>query len=60
MYCKYCGQPIDDDSTFCSHCGKNITVYGKIYRPNHLRTQFKGNCLVNKNDSTREKKENWH
>jgi len=21
MYCKYCGQPIDDDASFCSSCG---------------------------------------
>jgi len=47
MYCKYCGQPIDDDSTFCSHCGKNITVSGNIYRPNHLITQFKGSVFKN-------------
>ena len=26
MYCKYCGHQIDEDSTFCCHCGKNITV----------------------------------
>ena len=35
-YCRYCGKPIDDDSTFCTHCGKgqnvqNSTVFfGKI------------------------------
>ena len=22
-YCRYCGKPIDDDSTFCTHCGKS-------------------------------------
>lgn len=22
MYCKYCGQQIDEDSIFCKHCGK--------------------------------------
>lgn len=31
-YCRYCGKPIDDDSTFCTHCGKsqstqNSTVF---------------------------------
>lgn len=24
MYCKYCGQEIDEDSTFCKYCGKRI------------------------------------
>ena len=24
MYCKYCGQPIDDDSVFCNACGKRF------------------------------------
>lgn len=23
MYCKHCGQIIDDNSQFCSHCGKS-------------------------------------
>jgi hypothetical protein len=25
MFCKSCGQPIDDDSVFCKHCGKSAT-----------------------------------
>lgn len=25
-YCRYCGKPIDDDSTFCTHCGKCQSV----------------------------------
>ena len=35
-YCRYCGKPIDDDSTFCTHCGKGQSVqnstifFGKI------------------------------
>ena len=24
MYCKYCGNEIDDNSTFCNHCGKPL------------------------------------
>ena len=24
MYCKYCGKFIDDDSTFCQHCGRSL------------------------------------
>lgn len=37
-YCRYCGKPIDDDSTFCTHCGKGQNVqnstffFGKIGR----------------------------
>lgn len=26
MYCKYCGKPIDDDSTFCKYCGKSLNL----------------------------------
>lgn len=25
-YCRYCGKPIDNDSTFCTHCGKGQSV----------------------------------
>lgn len=25
MYCKHCGNQIDDDSVFCSHCGKQVS-----------------------------------
>lgn len=24
MYCKFCGNKIDDDSLFCKHCGKQL------------------------------------
>lgn len=24
VFCKYCGQRIDDDSKFCKYCGKNV------------------------------------
>ena len=24
MYCKYCGEQIDDNSKFCNYCGKNL------------------------------------
>ena len=24
IYCKYCGTPIDSDSTFCKNCGKKL------------------------------------
>lgn len=25
MYCKYCGKQVDDDSTYCFSCGKNLS-----------------------------------
>ena len=52
MYCKYCGQPIDDDSTFCRHCGKNVTVSGNkdINSPNNLITNLKESVLKNNID----------
>lgn len=27
-YCRYCGKTIDDDSSFCTHCGKNQDTQG--------------------------------
>ena len=24
MYCKYCGQPIDDNADFCTSCGRRL------------------------------------
>jgi len=29
MYCKHCGKPIDDDSTFCCHCGRKVEPYNE-------------------------------
>lgn len=26
MFCKYCGQQIDDDAAFCSKCGKAVAA----------------------------------
>ena len=30
MYCKFCGKEIDNDSTFCKHCGKALVVKQKV------------------------------
>ena len=41
----------------------NDRTLTKVLEPlykSYERTYFKGNFLVNKNDSRREKKENWH
>lgn len=32
MYCKYCGEMIDDDSRFCPCCGKDLGSSSEIYR----------------------------
>ena len=36
MYCKYCGSQVDNDSQFCSHCGKSISSIPKerVSKPN--------------------------
>lgn len=26
VYCRYCGKPIDEDASFCTHCGKEQNV----------------------------------
>ena len=30
MYCKKCGNQIDDDSVFCSHCGVKLNQVNNI------------------------------
>ena len=32
MYCRFCGNQIDDDSIFCARCGKNLTESNKEYK----------------------------
>ena len=27
VYCRYCGKQIDEDATFCTHCGKEQNVH---------------------------------
>lgn len=29
MYCKFCGQQIEDDAAFCSKCGKSVNQAGE-------------------------------
>jgi hypothetical protein len=37
MYCRHCGEKIDDDSKFCKYCGKNVeeTEQIKKEKPHH-------------------------
>lgn len=28
-YCRYCGKQIDDDSVFCTYCGRSQTIHSK-------------------------------
>ena len=44
MYCKFCGNSLDDDSIFCSNCGKKILLNnidnlneGKVYKDINLQ-----------------------
>jgi len=40
MYCQNCGKPNDENSAFCSNCGKSLTATQKTpvttYVPNYL------------------------
>lgn len=60
-YCRYCGKPIDDDSTFCTHCGKgqstknnnsNVEKFGNIVsRIWDKEKNLKGKFVLLKGDS---------
>ena len=40
MYCRYCGEQIEDDSIFCRYCGKKVNGYQSV---NHqFLNLFKG------------------
>ncbi len=38
MFCKYCGQKIDDDSTFCSGCGAKLSIAVPQHKQPHLNS----------------------
>lgn len=60
-YCRYCGKPIDDDSTFCTHCGKDQSVQDSnisfekigdmVSRIINKIKNFKGKFVLPKRDS---------
>lgn len=31
MYCKHCGQIVEDNASFCPHCGKSVKVEPASY-----------------------------
>ena len=50
MYCKHCGKQIDDNSNFCTFCGKHLVDTKKItieiIKP-QLNSKVKGSKLPN-------------
>ena len=36
MYCRYCGQFLEDDSVYCSFCGKQLQTVSKIEDEMHI------------------------
>lgn len=43
MYCKYCGQQIDDNAQFCPYCGKNLKQ--EAYRTTSKKKQIQKHKL---------------
>ena len=42
VYCRYCGKQIDEDATFCTHCGKEQNVSKKpLWNVDGLRSSSK-------------------
>lgn len=54
MYCKYCGQIIDDDSKFCRFCGKSFEneIISKDTLSNKESNSNRINKTQNKNKTT--------
>ena len=40
MFCKNCGQPIEDDSKFCKHCGTAVEQPSKDASPKSIRNLY--------------------
>ena len=40
MYCKHCGQIIDGNSKFCSHCGKSQDLQNQVDNSINLRKRY--------------------
>ena len=53
-YCRYCGKPIDDDSTFCTHCGK-----GQSAQNNNSSVEKFGDIVSRIWDKTKNLKEKF-
>ena len=42
VYCRYCGKQIDEDATFCTHCGKEQNISKKpLWNVDGLRSSSK-------------------
>lgn len=49
MFCKYCGNEIQDGSKFCNHCGRDLTVeevHAEVYEPNKKSDEINVLALV--------------
>ena len=40
MFCRNCGQPIEDDSKYCKHCGASVEQSSKDASPKSIRNLY--------------------
>ena len=46
MFCKYCGEKIDDDALFCQYCGRRIVSTNIIARNQSLNSKTKDELIT--------------
>lgn len=46
MYCRYCGEPLPDDSQYCEFCGKQINDSHEEESSVSLKKEIVGRCRV--------------
>ena len=54
MYCRFCGRQIEDDSSFCTYCGKNLST--STTNDNANKNVNNQNETVVENEETSEEK----
>jgi hypothetical protein len=61
MYCKYCGNLLDQDSNYCSTCGKGIKYPVNDAEDSTINhSVYKNNLSTETRDKVQNKKQSWY
>lgn len=51
MFCKYCGEKIDDDSLYCQYCGNKVTPINIVFNSQKYKEIINSNTVLVKSKS---------